>query len=77
MSALFTAPPKVDWFRVFVDLEKAGLCLAEVARRMNIPRTTLEHWRNGGEPKHSGGDALLAYYREIFERPEPRIKSHA
>lgn len=69
----FTAPPKVDWFRVLADLQTAGLCNAEVARRLGLTAQRLNTWKLGHQPAHGEGDSLLALYRWVHEREPPKI----
>lgn len=58
----FVAPSPVRWVHVFADLERAGLCLAEVARRVDIPKETLREWKGGRQPLHPAGAVVLAFY---------------
>lgn len=70
----FTAPPKVDWFCVLADLQTAGLCNAEVARRINLSRQRLGTWKAGSQPGYGEGEALVALYRWVFEKSPPKMK---
>jgi hypothetical protein len=38
---------QVDWFRVQVDLGRAGWSLRKISRSIDIPRSTLDGWKQG------------------------------
>lgn len=56
---------RVDWFRVLADLQYLGLTNLDVATRLDIPRRTVGGWKNGQEPRHVDGDALLELWCEV------------
>lgn len=55
---------RTDWFRVLVDLQRAGVTHSAVAEHLDIPTPTLHGWKRGSEPPHCDGVRLLALWRE-------------
>lgn len=55
----------VNWFRVLVDLSQLGYSVADVGRKINLPRTTIVGWRNGAEPRFGDGEKLLRLWIEL------------
>lgn len=53
---------RVDWFRLIVDLNRAGHSTRRFADILGIPRTTIEGWKAGAEPKHADGERLIALW---------------
>lgn len=49
----------VDWFRVLADLQFLGLTNLDVSRRLVIPHRTIGGWKEGTEPRHMDGEALI------------------
>lgn len=50
---------RVDWFRVLVQLDRAGLNVPTVARALGVSRKTLYSIRSFAEPRHDTGQALI------------------
>lgn len=59
---------RVDWFRVLVDLNRKGLHTAGIADHIRAPRTTVLGWKQGGEPCHADGEALVELWCRMLER---------
>jgi hypothetical protein len=55
---------RVDWFRLITDLNRAGHSTRRFADNLGIPRTTIEGWKAGAEPKHADGERLIALWCE-------------
>lgn len=52
-----------DWFHILRDLRKAGVSYREVARKVQrCSVATVVHWAEGGEPKDSDAQVVLALY---------------
>lgn len=65
-----TEPLPIDWFRVLVQLQRAGRSIERVAADLAIPATTLRYWHTwDGEPPHWRGQILLAYWSDVIGRP--------
>lgn len=56
---------RIDWFRVFDDLKRNGLSMYAVETRLSIPKSTMNGWKAGAEPKYSEGERLLWLWGEI------------
>lgn len=67
MSRRTQADRLVDFVRLLKDLGAAGLCGAEVSRRLHVNPSTLQYWKSGGEPRYSDGVRLLDLCRESQE----------
>lgn len=55
---------RTDWFRVLADLQRAGIDMARVSRLIDVPVGTIRYWKQGGEPSHAAGHALLELWAE-------------
>lgn len=51
-----------DWFRILRDLKKVGVPYREVARKTRHNVRAVVHWAEGGEPKDSDAQLILALY---------------
>lgn len=57
--------PRVDWFRLILAVERTGIDVNEISRRIDVPFETVRGWRNqGAEPRYSAGDRLVRLWRE-------------
>lgn len=56
---------RIDWFRIFHDLKVRGLSLYVIGARLSIPKSTMNGWRSGSEPKFCEGERLLWLWGEI------------
>lgn len=60
---------RVDWFRVFVDLERQGTRLAGVKQATGIPVSTLRGWRlEISRPRFEEGLAVLQLWADTCTR---------
>lgn len=53
---------RVNWRQIFLDLSTQGISGYRVAQLMQIEWSTVQHWLNGGEPRHGYGQALLSIH---------------
>lgn len=60
---------RTDWFRVIVQLQYQGYSQARVARILGVSLTTLRGWKDGSEPAHNFGHALLELWSEVIQQP--------
>lgn len=52
--------PRIDWFRVLMDLKSAGLSLNTIASFVQVSKTSVIGWKNhDAEPGHMHGERLL------------------
>lgn len=56
---------RTDWFRVLVELQYRGYDHHRVARILDAPFNTVKGWKNGSEPAHNYGHALLEIWIEV------------
>lgn len=69
MTANLTLAVRVDWFRVINDLCGPDGSLYQLAQETKIPRSTLQAYKNGREPSHSVGMALLTRWSARVGKP--------
>lgn len=63
MSATTKIAMRVDWFRVIVDLERAGMSHVRIADAVGISQARIQAYKNGlGEPKHRVGSGLVTLW---------------
>lgn len=48
----------VNWFRIIVDLERAGLTDTEIAKRIGCHKGNISKYKGGTEPLHNTGEKL-------------------
>lgn len=68
---------RVDWAAVIADLNAAGLSGYRLSVILGLDWPTVRHWRDGGEPTHSRGMALLEVHARFCGRAQTssRIES--
>lgn len=65
----YRAMPRVDWFRVLVDLDRAGCPMKRVCFLLELPPTTVSGWKNDHkEPRHGDGERLIRLWSEWLQR---------
>ena len=53
-------PPRIDWFRIIVELNYAGLSNGRIAAEMLMSKSWVKGLKNYGvEPRHRDGQMLL------------------
>jgi len=66
MNALATVlvRPGVSWWKVIVDLERAGFYHGQIAAAIGARRTTVLGWKNHeAAPRYEDGERLIALWR--------------
>lgn len=54
---------RVDWFRVLIQLQRAGRSLHDVADQTGVSHSQLRAYiAHGQEPAHWRGEAILGYW---------------
>ena len=70
--------PRVDWWRVVTDLSANGYGKDHIHHAIGRSPSWVMHLKNiGCEPKHKDGQALLALWSTVTDRPveaAPRIE---
>jgi hypothetical protein len=59
---------RVDWAGIIADLNAAGVSGYRLANILGLDWPTVRHWRDGGEPTHSRGVALLEVHTRFCGR---------
>jgi hypothetical protein len=69
----------VDWFRIFVDLERHGYNVSRVAAEIEIPRTTLLGWKNipGTQPKYPDAIRLIELWADLTGLTVAELPEHS
>ena len=59
----FQSTPRVDWFRVLMDLKRAGLSLGCTADFVETSKSAVIGWKNDDvEPGHQTGERLIVLW---------------
>lgn len=72
MRRLDADPDRIDWFRVLIDLNRAGLPTSAVSQQLAIPLTTILGWKQGAEPRYADGESLLELWGRVLDRARER-----
>lgn len=62
-----TEDSRIDWFRMFDDLKRAGWDMSRIALKVGIARTTLLGWKLGAEPRHADGEVFINFWIEVMQ----------
>ncbi|MPS36016.1 hypothetical protein [Stenotrophomonas acidaminiphila] len=73
MRRLATEPERVDWFQVLVDLGRCGVPASSAAAAIGIPKSTVQGWKQGAEPKFADGEKLVALWVGITGKPAEAV----
>ena len=66
--------PRVDWFRLLMDLKRAGLSLESIARMVEVSKSAVIGWKNlDAEPKHREGERLIALWERMSGMPRESV----
>lgn len=66
--------PRVDWFRLLMDLKRAGLGLEGIALRVEVSKSAVIGWKNlDAEPRHTDGERLIALWAEMTGHATDRL----
>ena len=63
----------IDCFSLLNELQKAGLNNSEVARRLDVPRSSPEYWKAGGKPNADNYLRLVMLYCEVVRPTDAQI----
>ena len=56
-----------DWFRIILDLERADLTDADIAKALKVSRATICNWKQGASPRYDSAISLLALHAQYVE----------
>lgn len=57
--------PRVDWFQVIIGLERAGYSHSAISAAIGAPKSTVQGWKQGAEPKHSDGENVISLWCQV------------
>lgn len=64
---------RVDWFRVIVDLSRAGYSHAAIGAAIDCPKSTVQGWKQGATPKYDDGELLITLWAAVMELPREQL----
>ncbi len=66
--------PRVDWWAVLHELNRLGITVAAAAHQIGVPKATVLGWKNAGaEPRHADGEALVALWSRVTNKPADAV----
>jgi hypothetical protein len=65
--------PAIDWNRVFLTLRREGYTTRDVSSIVGIPRSTIDGWRTGAEPRHQDGETIIQFWSETTGLPRESL----
>lgn len=75
---LFRRDREIDWFRLLVDLQYAGINNTDVARILCVPESNVRNnWKHGGCPNYEDGAALVKLHSLVMTLKRERQKNDA
>lgn len=64
---------RTDWFAVICDIGRRGYPSQTIADAVGVPKSTLLGWKQGSEPKHGDGEALIGFWCRVMDRPRSEV----
>jgi hypothetical protein len=63
-------PPRIDWFRIMVNLDREGYSERDIAALIGMSKGWVEHLKKapGAEPRLDDGMALLDLWCEAMDK---------
>jgi hypothetical protein len=62
--------PRIDWWRVIVDLGYQGYSHQRIADELLVGKSWVAGVKNSGhEPRHRDGEMLLALWSQVMSKP--------
>lgn len=69
---------RVDWFRLLNDLKREGYSHYAIAHFTKIPKSTLDGYKAGAEPRHCDGQTLIDCWAQVTGQHElPMISPYS
>lgn len=58
---------KIDWFRIIIDLcsDKHGYTHATIGAAVGAPKSTVQGWKMGAEPRWKDGERLIHLWTSV------------
>lgn len=64
---------RYEWFRILDDLARHGLTLSDIAYELDVSKSSIIGWKQGAEPRHSAGDALISFWCHIMQKSREEL----
>ncbi len=61
---------RIDWFRVLVQPKNKGFSLYAVADLTEIPKSTLNGYKQGSQPSYHHDVRLLRFWSQVTGQPQ-------
>ncbi|BAO29388.1 hypothetical protein [Sulfuritalea hydrogenivorans] len=55
----------MNWFLVIVELCRRGFTHSSIATSVGTPKSTVQGWKQGAEPKHCDGERMIALWCQV------------
>lgn len=65
--------PVVNWFQVIIDLCRKGYSHAAISAAVDAPKSTVQGWKQGAEPRHSNGEKLIELWCQVTANDRERL----
>ncbi len=62
-----------DWFAVIAEINRHGVSVYAISAEIQVPRTTILGWKQGTEPKHTDGEALVILWQRITNKTRDQL----
>lgn len=56
---------RVNWFLLIVELCRRGYTHSTIAAAVGSPKSTVQGWKQGAEPKHSNGERMIGLWVRV------------
>lgn len=56
---------RVNWFLVIVELCRHGYSMVAIAEAVDTPKSTVQGWKQGAEPKHCDGEVMISLWCQV------------
>lgn len=64
---------RVDWQRVLLDLRGQSVGHRRLSVLLQVPKSTIDGWANGAEPRHADGERLVVAWCSILQRDRSEL----
>lgn len=73
MSRPIRPAPAIDWNRVFLALRREGYTTTDLSSLIGVPRSTIDGWMSGSEPRHQDGETAIQFWSEATGLPRESL----
>lgn len=64
---------QIDWFKIIVDIERAGMTQQQISKSIRVSKSTLYGWKAGAVPRYDDGEALIRLWELTTDRAPQEI----